>query len=245
MANTNNKVEGQQESKIKPEKRFLLVEYTVVVKDTGKVIDTTSIEEAKKAGIYSEDKVYKPVLVIPGEGVYVRGFEEALMDAKEGEEKEIEIPPSKAYGERDPNKVKIIPLREFRRRGIQVRPGEIVEINGVPAVIRNITGGRVVVDFNHPLAGKTLIYKYKVVKELTSNEDKIKHLVLRRLRVLEPNEIKINLNNGRVEIELPEKVLLNENIQYIKKVIASDIAKYIDNINEVVFIDRFYMGRRT
>ncbi len=245
MEDTNNKVEEQQKPENKSGKRFLLVEYTVTVKDTGKVIDTTNADEAKKAGIYSEDKVYKPVLVIPGEGVYVRGFEETLANAKEGEEKEIEIPPSKAYGERDPNKVKIIPLREFRRRGIQVRPGEIVEINGMPAVVRNITGGRVVVDFNHPLAGKTLIYKYKVVKELTSNEDKVKYLILRRLRMLEPSEVKINLNNGKVEIELPEKVLLNENIQYIKKVIANDVAKYIGNINEIIFIDRFRITRKT
>lgn len=223
--------------------RFLVVEYTVVLKDTEKVIDTTNAEEAKKHGIYNEEKVYKPVLIIPGEGIYVKGFEEALKEAKEGEEKEIEIPPEKAYGPRDPNKVKIIPLREFRRRGIDIRPGKIVEINGVPAVIRNITGGRVVVDFNHPLAGKTLIYKYKVLKEIKDDAERIKYLVQRRLRILELEEVKIQIDANKTVIELPEKVLLTDNIQYIKKLLSNEIAKYIDGIEEIVFIDRFKAQR--
>ncbi len=219
--------------------RFLVVDYTVIVKDTGKVLDTTNAEIAKQHGVYEEGKIYKPILIVPGEGVHTKGFEEALEKAIEGEEKEIEVPPEKAYGERDPNKVKILSLREFRRRGIDVRPGEIVEINGVPAIIRNVTGGRVVVDFNHPLAGKTLIYKYKVIKELTDNIEKIKYLVNRRLRAVDPSEVNVNIEEGKVTIELPEKVLLNENLQYVKKLLANEIAKYIDNINEVVFMDRF------
>lgn len=228
---------GQNDQRKSP--RFLIVEYTVVLKDTGKVIDTTNADEAKQHGIYDEEKIYKPALIIPGEGVYVKGFEEALEEAKEGEEKEVEIPPEKAYGSRDPDKVKIIPLREFRRRGVDIRPGEIVEINGMPAIIRNITGGRVVVDFNHPLAGKTLIYKYKVLREIKDDVEKIRYLVQRRLRILEPEEIKVQIDNNKTIIELPEKVLLTDNIQYIKKLISNEIAKYINGIKEIVFIDKF------
>ena len=219
--------------------RFLVVDYTVIVKDTGRVLDTTNAKIAKQHGIYEEGKTYKPILIVPGEGVHTKGFEEALKKAVEGEEKEVEVPPEKAYGERDPNKVKILSLREFRKRGIDVRPGEIVEINGVPAIIRNVTGGRVVVDFNHPLAGKTLVYKYKVVKELTDNIEKIKYLVNRRLRTIDPSEVNVNIEEEKAIIELPEKILLNENLQYIKKLLANEIAKYIGNISEVAFIDRF------
>ena len=92
---------------------FVIVDYTVRVKETGEVIDTTSGEEARKAKIYDPNRVYEPSLVIIGEGRFVKGFEEELMNSDVGTEKEIEVPPEKAYGPRDPNKVKVFSLREL------------------------------------------------------------------------------------------------------------------------------------
>ncbi len=219
---------------------FVLIDYVAKVKETGEVIDTTIAEEAKKAGVYREDKVYEPLLVIIGEHRVIEGLEEALKDLDVGVEKEIEVPPEKAYGKRDPSKVKILPLRELRRHGIEPVPGKIIEVNSVPAIIRSVTGGRVVLDFNHPLAGKTIVYKVKVLKKLEDDEEKIRALIRRRIKGVKNEDIKIRKEGeDTIVIELPASVYLVEGVQYAKKAIADDILKYIPWSKNVVYVEKY------
>ncbi len=222
------------------ENDFLLLEYTARVKETGEIIETTSREVAEEAKIYSEGETYEPLLVILGEHRVIRGLEEALYGFEEGEERELEIPPEKAYGRRDPGKVKIMPLREFRKAGIDPRPGKIVEINGVPAIIKSVSGGRVVVDFNHPLAGKTLIYKVKVVRRIEDPVEKIQYLLHRRIRSVEPGKFAVTIDGEHrtVSIQVPDEALLLEDVQYAKKAVALEIFKYMPETREVVFLEK-------
>ncbi len=126
-----------------------------------------AFEGREKGGNVIEKRDEKdPYLVLVGAGELVPGLEEALEKMKEGEEKEIEIPPEKAFGKRDPEKIVIIPEREFKKRGLTPYPGLVIEADGMKGKVLSVSGGRVQVDFNHPLAGKTLVYKVKVVREL-------------------------------------------------------------------------------
>ncbi|MEM4971777.1 MAG: FKBP-type peptidyl-prolyl cis-trans isomerase [Sulfolobales archaeon] len=224
------------------ERDFVLVEYTVRVKDTGEVIETTSEEVAKNSGIYREGDVYGPKLMIIGEGRYVRGFEEAVASSEVGEEKTVEVEPSKAYGDRDPNKVKILSLRELAKLNIVPEPGKAIEIGGAVGIVKSISGGRVVVDFNHPLSGKTLVFTYKVVKKLEDPVEKIKYLMLRRSRRLSAEKLVIRISQDmiKVEIETPEEVILAEDLQIFKRAVADDIFKYFPEVKQVVFIDNFF-----
>ncbi|MEM0021334.1 MAG: FKBP-type peptidyl-prolyl cis-trans isomerase [Fervidicoccaceae archaeon] len=221
------------------EKDFIIVDYTATVKETGSVVDTTDGETAKQNNIFDEEKIYEPILVVIGEGRVVKGLEDALKEMGEGEEKVVEIPPEKAYGERDPSKLRRIPIREFRKGDIEPIPGRIVEINGVPAVIRDVSGGRVLVDFNHPLAGKVLVYKVKVVKQLRTDDEKIRALLKRRFRAREPEKygIRISKEEGLVEIRIPEQDMLNQEIQLAKRALAREIFNYIDGISKVVYVE--------
>lgn len=63
----------------------------------GKVFDTTYEEVARKAGIYAEDKDYKPMEILVGAGGVIKGIDEALLGMKLHEEKEVIIPPEKGY----------------------------------------------------------------------------------------------------------------------------------------------------
>ncbi len=223
------------------EKDFILIEYTIKIKDTGKVIDTTDEKIAKEHGIFDEDKEYGPTLVIIGEGRFIKGFEEILKESNIGEEKEVEIPPEKAFGVRDPKKVRTFSVRELRKKGVKrLEPGEVVEIGGIPGIVRSIGGGRVIIDFNHPLAGKTLVYKFRITKKIDDKMEKIKYLVKRRIRGVSLDEINVREEDGKIFIELPEKVLLAEDIQLAKKIIANEIPRYIDNVKEIIFLDKFY-----
>ncbi|MEM1761970.1 MAG: FKBP-type peptidyl-prolyl cis-trans isomerase, partial [Desulfurococcaceae archaeon] len=93
---------------------FLLVEYTVRVKETSTVIDTTDAELAKRENVYESSRIYGPTLIVLGKNWLNAYVEEELSKMGENEEREIEVLPEKAFGERDPNKVKVFSLREFQ-----------------------------------------------------------------------------------------------------------------------------------
>jgi len=218
---------------------FILIDYVAKVKETGELIDTSKAEVAKEHKKFSEEKIYEPLLVIIGEHRVVEGLEEKLKKMDVGEEKTLEIPPEKAYGKRDPSKVKLLPLREFARKGIIPKVGEVIEINGMLATIRNITGGRVIVDFNHPLAGKTLIYEVKIVRKIDDPLEKIRYLLHRRIKPVAPENFNIKIVNGTLRIEMPRETYFIEDIQYIKQAVVKEIERYVPLAPTVEFIETY------
>ncbi len=220
---------------------FLLIEYTVRVKETGTIIDTTNEELAKKENIYESGRVYGPILVVLGKGWINSVVEEALKDMDIGSEKEVEVPPEKAFGRRDPSKVKVFSIREFRRRNIDVKVGDVIEVGGARGIVKSISGGRVVVDFNHPLADKTLVFKVKVVDKLEKLEDKVRALAVRHLQV-PGDEITIEYqpDEKKLVIALPSKYVAKKDIQYAKISLAADIYSFFkDMIKKLEFHEVF------
>lgn len=143
---------------------FVELEFVGKIKETGEIFDTTDPKIAKDAGILKKNTVYRPLVVVVGKGQLIPGVDEALIGMKENEEKSIEVPPEKGFGKRDPKLVKLIPITELRKRGIKPKVGMRVTIDNAVGRIVNITGGRVRIDFNHPLAGKHLKLDLKVKK---------------------------------------------------------------------------------
>lgn len=221
--------------------RVAVVEYSLFIKDTGELIDTTSEVEAKLYKKYVEGAIYEPEVVVVGEGRFFQGFEESLASCEEGKEAEFEIPPEKAYGSRDPNKVKIFPKRLFEKQNVKPEVGKEVRVNGETGRILAVEGGRVIVDFNHPLAGKTLKLKIKVLKVVIDVVEAVKYLVKRRFKGIKIDEILVSVDreSGRVTVELPKEVRVGRDVQYAKALAAYDILRYIEGIKEVLYIDRF------
>ncbi len=221
---------------------MLLVDYAIFVKETGELVDTTIESLARQHKKYEEGRVYGPELLVVGEGRYIRGFEEAVSGVEElGKKYEVEIPPDKAYGERDPDKVRVFPARLFLKNNITPDVGKEVTINNAVGRIIAVTGGRVTVDFNHPLAGKTLKAEFTVIKKLEDNEEKVRYLIKRRIKTLDVSAVKVSLKSGEgvVEVELPKDYRFSENIQITKYLISRDILKWLEGFKEVVFIERF------
>lgn len=106
----------------------------------------------------------------------VKGFDEALQKAEVGKNTEVTIEPKEAYGERNAELVRLVPLDIFRRQGMEPVPGMVVELDGMPARVQSASGGRVRVDFNHELAGKTLHYAFTITEELNGASEKVKAL---------------------------------------------------------------------
>jgi FKBP-type peptidyl-prolyl cis-trans isomerase 2 len=101
--------------------------------------------------------------------------EEIKKAIKEGKN-EIEIP--NAYGERNPELVTLIPLRVFKMRGINPIPGMVIELGqGITGIIKAVSGGRVVIDLNHPLAGETVKFFIEVQKKFEDEIEFFKELL--------------------------------------------------------------------
>mgnify|MGYP001770657339 FL=1 len=225
------------------DKDFVLVEYTVTDKDTGQVLDTTDENLAKEKGLYREGETYGPVLLVVGENRWVKGFEEGVREMNEQEEKEIVVPPEKAYGQRDPAKVKVYSLNELKRQGVTPYIGMVLEASdGSKGVVRAISGGRVTVDFNHPLAGKTLVYKVKVVKVLKTNEEKLKALIERWFGKRDAELFKFSVNGQEITVDVPKELLLMDGLQLRKLMLTRDYVRFVDEGAKITFREVFDKG---
>ena len=131
----------------------------VKVEYEGKLEDGTVFDSSKKQG--------KPLEFEVGAGQIIKGFDKALIGMKKGEEKEIKLKPEEAYGERNPQLMKKIPKEQIPTDK-ELKKGMILALNlpngaQMPAIITEVGDEEITLDLNHPLAGKTLIFKFKVV----------------------------------------------------------------------------------
>ncbi|MEM3613650.1 MAG: FKBP-type peptidyl-prolyl cis-trans isomerase [Candidatus Bathyarchaeia archaeon] len=218
---------------------FILLDYVAKVKETGEVFDTTIEEVAKKERLYKEGEIYEPKLVVIGEGWVLKALDESLTNMEVGKTETVEIPPEKAFGARDPEKVKRVPLRHLTAKGITPTLGMRLEYDGKMATVRAIGAGRVLLDFNPPLAGKTLVYEVTVKKKLETPEEKIAALIHRRIPTVEAEKFKFTIKAKNVGIEMPEEAFYLEGIQVAKRGIALDIQKFFPEITAVKFTETF------
>ncbi len=208
--------------------KLVKVSYDGYVDD--KLFDTTNEEKAKEAGIYNPKIVYGPVAIFAGEGQILPGLDEVILEMNVGEEREVILPPEKAFGKRDPSKIKIIPLSEFKKRGLTPFKGMVITVDGLTGRVVSINSGRVLVDFNHELAGKEVKYRIKIEEIIENKEDIIKEIV----KMAAPRVVStVKIEDNTVIIEIPP---LDPRI---KLAIVQEIFKRFDDIDEVKFIETF------
>lgn len=131
----------------------LMVSFDYTLKGTdGKVIETSKGKE--------------PLRYIHGQKMMIPGLEKELTGMKVGGEKHVTVKPEDAYGKLDPKAIKEVPKEKVPPNALKVgavlaetRPDGSV----VPLTVRQIKEKTVVMDLNHPMAGKTLVFDVKVV----------------------------------------------------------------------------------
>jgi FKBP-type peptidyl-prolyl cis-trans isomerase 2 len=131
---------------------------TVTVNYTGKLEDGSIFDTSLSEG-------REPITAVLGEGKLIKGFENGLMDMSEGEKKTIEIEPADAYGQYNEEMVAEIPKNQVPENS---KVGDSLQGNGPqgPIMVRiiGINEDNVIIDANHPLAGKKLIFELEVMK---------------------------------------------------------------------------------
>jgi len=218
---------------------FVLINYVAKVKETGEVFDTTEEDVAKKEKLYKEGEVYEPRLVVVGEGWVLKALDENLPTLEPNKPGTVEIPPDKAFGSRDPDKVRLMPLRRLTARGITPQLGMRIEVDGKLAVVRTMGAGRVQLDFNPPLAGKTLLYEVTVQKKLETKDEKIRALIHRRIPAVDVAKFDFKPKKTGLEINVPEEAFYVEGLQIAKRGIATDIQKFFPETTAIRFIETF------
>jgi peptidylprolyl isomerase len=217
---------------------FLLADLTAKVQETGETIDTTTESIARAAGIFAESEAYAPRLFIVGSDEAPKPLMDALKEAEVGVEKEVVVPPEQGYGQRDPSKVRIFPLRRFANvRDLDVNSK--VEVDGRIGTVRSITSGRVSVDFNPPLAGRTIVYTVKVISQVSGDVDKIRELISRRFPKVDKASFDLKIDGSAVEVKLPEELFYSEGLQMVKRALFGEITKYIKGVTTVRFIEEY------
>jgi peptidylprolyl isomerase len=218
---------------------FILIDYIAKVKETGEVFDTTIEETAKKEHLYKEGEIYEPKLVVIGEGWVLKSLDESLASMEVEKPNSVEIPPDKAFGARDPEKVRRVSLRHLTAKGINPTLGMRVEYDGKTATVRALGAGRVLLDFNPSLAGKTLIYEVTIKKKLETKQEKTLALIHRRIPAVEEGKFKFSIKAKTVNIDMPEEAFYLEGVQVAKRGIALDIQRFFPETAAVKFIETF------
>jgi peptidylprolyl isomerase len=217
---------------------LIFANYTAKVKDTGEGIETTLEEEAKKLKIYDATRKYEPRLEAVGEGWLISGLDEEVKKMEVGQRKEVELSPEKAFGLRDPTQTRMVPLRKFGEKADNLEVGESVEIDNRMGIVRFIGSGRAQVDFNHRLAGKSIIYDFEVVKKVETDSDKVRALIDRRFGG-EGSKIGFKLGEKDLELTVPEELFLLEGLQIIKRGISNDVFKFVPTVARLTFVEKF------
>ena len=194
---------------------FILLAYTGKIKETGQVFDTAEAA---------------PVIV--GGGYLIPSVDEALSGLLLKQKKTIELTPEQAFGQRDPKLMRIVPEAEFRRHDTKPVPGMPIEADNMRGRIVSVTSGRVTIDFNHPLAGKALVFDLEVKSKIEKLDEKVRAIAEFYTR-MPPDKLVVRVAGTEAELELPPTVHA-----VFKKRIADDVMKWLD-LTKVKFVEVF------
>ncbi len=218
------------------------IEFDGYTEDSKELFDTTSAQVAKDNGVFNEKATYTSVPVLIGGGRIFQGLDEALDGVEIGKEIDVVIPSDKAAGARDPKLVELLPLREFLRQDIEPRIGLEVNIKNRLGIVSAVTAGRVRVDFNRPLAGKSLLYHFKVISKYENDEEKAKAIVEMDYGTSEG--FNVTVEDKTVSMVLPDVCKYDQKWLLAKYRIVADLREAL-KANNVRFIEEYLKKEET
>ena len=147
---------------------FIELEFTGKVKE-GDVFDSNIKEDLEKANLKNDPT---PFVFPVGEDMFVKGVDQFLIGKDVGEY-EVELKPEDAFGKRNPKLIQMVSIKDFARSNVNPIPGAIFNFDGKVAKVLTVSGGRVMVDFNNPVAGKNVVYKLVVKRMVEDVKEKV------------------------------------------------------------------------
>jgi FKBP-type peptidyl-prolyl cis-trans isomerase SlyD len=209
---------------------FIRLSYTGRI--GGRVFDTTDESVAKEEGLHNPQAVYGPVLVRVGNRHVVMGLDDDLAGKEAGDEGTVEVPPEKAFGLHDEARVESVSLAQFKEKP---QVGQTVQIDDREGVVANIIGRRAVVDFNHPFAGKTVTYSYKIEEVVESMPDQVTGLI----QLYTQRTMEVGVEGGVVTIKLPPAVIYDRRWLLWRSRVIQEIFEFYPGVEEILLLESF------
>ncbi|MFH1684988.1 MAG: peptidylprolyl isomerase, partial [Candidatus Micrarchaeota archaeon] len=154
----------------------------------------------------------------------------ALEGKEVGQEYSIQLKPEEAFGKKDAKLIQLIQTAKFLKQNIQPVPGLQINIDGVMGLVKTVSGGRTLVDFNHPLSGKDLIYEIKLKKLINDDEEKIASYLKLQLNL---KEIDVKIEDKQAKVELKQELPSEASLKIEEK-----IKELIPNISKLELIKK-------
>ena len=184
------------------------IDYDLFNAETERLIETTREEVAKEHDAHDENRTYSPMVTVVGEGRLVSGFDANLVETIGQNVLMRSV--------HDPETLAI---------------GAPVEIGGRTGVLQFLSAGRARIDYNHPLAGATLRYSYRITKVVEDRTEKVSTL--------------LNMNTGRDDFEVafdgddltvttPEAIAYDQSWAYAKFSLVRTLRDHL-GVGKVVF----------
>ncbi|MEM6710374.1 MAG: peptidylprolyl isomerase [Pseudomonadota bacterium] len=130
--------------------------------EDGSLIDGTAVDQ--------------PASLEIGDGNLLPGFEACLFGLRAGDERSFELPPDEAFGEHQDGNLRRLARSSFGELDTPLEPGLMLSFASpegeLPGVVRELVGEQVVIDFNHPLAGRTIRFDVTIVEVENTPADK-------------------------------------------------------------------------
>ena len=192
------------------------IDYDLFNADSEKLIETTREDVAKEHDAHDENRTYSPMVTVVGDGRLIPGFEAHLGEAEAETDYSFDIEATEAYGERDASLVETIgqnvllrSVRDPEMLGI----GAPVEIGGRTGVLQFLSAGRARIDYNHPLAGVTLRYDYRITKVVEDRSEKVTTLLSMNTG---RDDFEVEFDGDDLTVTTPEAIAYDQNWAFAK-----------------------------
>lgn len=180
---------------------FIEVDYTGTLAD-GTIFDTTLERVAHTIPGHNHGAVFKAAVVCVGEKQLLPGLDEAFVGKEVGKEYTVHLSTEKAFGKRDIKKVRLIPMSTFKEHKVAPQVGLSLDVDGERGVVSRVAGGRVLVNFNHPLAGVDVVYTFTIKRKIVEPSEQIVSF-LSAMMQLKKDAFKVSVADGKASVDVP------------------------------------------
>ena len=208
--------ESSVEAIIMEEGSIIHIDYDLFNANTEKLIESTRENVAKEHDIFDENRTYSPMISIVGAGRLIKGFELHLEDAETDTDYNFDIDAVDGYGERDQSLIETISqnvLMKSVRDPNTLHIGGPVEIGERTGILQFLSAGRARIDYNHPLAGTTLRYNYRIVKVVEDRKERVETLLKMNTG---REDFEVEFDGDDMTVTLPEEISYDQNWPYAK-----------------------------
>lgn len=203
---------------------FIEIDYTGKIVDTGEIFDSTYESEVKKI---NKNAKFGPIIIVLGKKHLIKGLDLELDGKEVGNSYSFDVSPELGFGKKDPKLITLVNTKKFLENKINPVVGLTINIDGIMGTVKSVTGGRTLVDFNHPLASKNLSYNVKILRKVNDTNEKIK-TVCKNIGF----EVECSFNEDIAKIKF---VTPTNTIQDIKEALVKSLKESISEVKEVKF----------